>query len=122
MSDVPSLLETKRLELGETKSTFAARFGWSPQMYAQVRSGVRRMPEKGLLKASDILGISAIELRKIPTVHIPKKSSFVSLEELITVEELEYLTKIAQAAGAALPLSLLLQHLAIYRKRDERGP
>ena len=122
MSDVPSLLETKRLELGETKKDFAKRFNWSHAMYSQVVRGVRGVPERALSKAANILGVEMIELRKIPTVHIPKKNRFVSMEDLITAEELEYLTKIAQAAGAALPLSLLLQHLAIYRKRDERGP
>ena len=122
MSDVPSLLETKRLELGETKKDFAKRFNWSHAMYSQVVRGVRGVPERALSKAANILGVEMIELRKIPTVHIPKKNRFVSMEDLITAEELEYLTKIAQAAGAALPLSLLLQHLEIYRKRDERGP
>lgn len=109
-----SLLEKKRLELGEPKVKFGKQLGMGSSYYSVVSTGSRPYPQEKIGRAAALLGISEERAQQLAAGKWSPSKLLCSkglADRSISCEDAKRLVSILEVAGKPLPLSVLLKIL-----------
>lgn len=117
--------EIKRGELKLDEAKFAMRLGLGKtervaySYYCQILAESRSFPKTRYTEAANTLGLTEEKVSALVQLTNALGGRRSRLDEvMLTVNDLKYLIKIAEAAGSPLPMSLLLEHLSLKEKKN----